>query len=514
MLNSVVRPSSAFARTASAVAGQTVRRHTRTFSHAARPLSSQPSTRKRLVSPSHPSSCFRTYAPLRAKRDYYEVLGVKKNASASEVKMAYYKLAKECHPDTNPGDKEASKKFAELSEAYEVLSDADKRAQYDQHGHAAQGFGPQGQDFDQFRGFSSPEDLFANLFGAFGGFDSRRQGRDVQLQADLSFSESVEGATRRFTIPIKATCDTCKGSGSEKGSSPSTCPTCNGRGQTFFSLGGMRGMSTCRKCSGRGTIIRNPCGVCQGRGAVDKSRTQEVRIPAGVQDGAELRIPVDGGTAAYVLVRVRPSPTFTRNGDDVYSTVSISLAQAVLGGSVRIPGLYGDINLKIRPGTAHGKQMRLPERGMPVFQEARKGDHYVVVQVNIPSTLTSKQKELMRQWAQEEKDRQGTVNDADSKPDTSKDSSAPFSSSRSSSSSFSSSSSSSSARPASSTSSSSPSSSSTASASQKSSQPPPPPSAPSDSASSSASPSFFSRLKDKLMGKEEAGENKADDKKD
>eukprot|EP00048_Salpingoeca_helianthica_P022054 m.16125 g.16125 ORF g.16125 m.16125 type:complete len:476 (+) comp6818_c0_seq1:58-1485(+) len=363
------------------------------------------------TSATHQQRHLHTSVPL-LKRDYYDVLGVGKEASASEIKSAYYKLAKQYHPDANPGDKEASKKFSELSEAYEILSDKSKRSQYDRMGHASQGgFGPGAGFGSEGEGFTNPEDLFANIFGNFGGFRSQTAPRDVQLQAVLSFQEAVQGVTRRFSFPLKSTCEPCGGTGSQKGSPTTTCPTCNGRGQEFYSLGAFKQfMTPCRKCSGRGTIIKNPCKECSGQGTVDKPVTKEVQIPAGVDDGMELRVPIDRNRSAYVLVRVEPSPIFNRNGPDVSSTVNISLAQAVLGGSIDIPGLYGDITLKIRPGTQPGRMVRVPQRGIKRVDDSSKGDHYVTLNVALPTELTEKQKQLMSEWAAEERGRLGTVN--------------------------------------------------------------------------------------------------------
>eukprot|EP00047_Mylnosiga_fluctuans_P011553 m.21958 g.21958 ORF g.21958 m.21958 type:complete len:495 (+) comp3688_c0_seq2:29-1513(+) len=347
----------------------------------------------------------RTSVPLGTKRDFYEVLGVKKEASPSEIKAAYFKLAKKYHPDVNPGNKEASKNFAELSEAYEILSDSEKRAQYDQYGHTQPGgFGS--QDFEGFRGQMDPEDLFSSLFGKMG---FNMQGAGAQIEVSLSFDEAVDGATRRVSFPTRATCGTCSGSGSSKESKPVKCPTCKGSGQEAFNLGFQQLISACRKCSGRGTIIKDPCTTCHGRGKVEKTVTKEIRIPAGIDDGMNLRVSLEDRSVAHVLVRVAPSPIFTRDGADVHSNASISLAQAMLGGSTLINGLYGDINIKVPAGTAHGKRQRLPSRGLEQLGGGGRGDHYITFNVHIPTHLTEKQKRLMLEWAAEEKDRNGVV---------------------------------------------------------------------------------------------------------
>lgn len=351
----------------------------------------------------HTQRLLHTTATTYAKRDYYEVLGVSRDVSASDLKSAYYKLAKQYHPDTNRDNKEAQRKFAEISEAYEVLSDPAKKAQFDQYGHdgpQAGGFGGDGG----FGGFHNAEDLFASLFGGRAGGRSA----DVQVQVELSFDEAVKGCTRRLEFPVRVSCEPCGGTGAAKGTSTTRCPVCNGTGREMMNMGIMQMAGTCRKCSGRGTIIKTPCPTCRGQTYVQKILTRDVNIPPGIADGTQMRMQVDN-TMAYVIVRVQDSPLFQRQDNNVLSIARISIGQAVLGGEVKIPGLYGEILLKVKPGTQNGRVLRLPERGFQAVHGTRKGDHLVQMEVAIPTNLTAAQKEAIRAWAAVEPGRVGSV---------------------------------------------------------------------------------------------------------
>lgn len=355
------------------------------------------------------------------KRDYYEVLGVSKSATDDELKKAYRKLAKKYHPDTNPGDKEAEAKFKEASEAYAVLSDADKRRQYDQFGHAAfeQGGGAGG-----FGGFdfnaADMGDIFGDNFGDFfGGGRSRggaayngpMQGANVRINVRISFMEAVFGVNKKFEMNLKDECMHCHGSGAKPGTKPETCPKCGGKGQVVFtqqSLFGMvRNVQACPDCHGSGKIVREKCSDCGGTGYVRNKKTIEVAIPAGIDSGQSVRIRgkgepgTNGGARGDLLVNVTVDrhPIFRRQEYDIYSTMPISFVEAALGGEITIKTVDGDVTQTIKPGTQTDTRIRLKGKGVPTIRNKNiRGDHYVTLVVQVPEKLNSEQKELLRKF--------------------------------------------------------------------------------------------------------------------
>lgn len=349
-----------------------------------------------------------------AKRDYYEVLGVDKSASKDEIKKKYRVLAIKYHPDKNPGNKEAEEKFKEATEAYEVLSDDQKRQTYDQFGFAGLdgmgGAGAGGFDASQFSGF---EDLFGdsgffeNFFG--GGRRSDRggsrsaQGANLRYDLEISFKDSIYGCKEEISYVRNEACSTCKGSGAASGSSRKMCPTCNGAGKVRRTAGFFAVTQDCSQCHGTGTIIDHPCSSCGGTGLQKKRQKIIVTIPAGIQDGKRLTIPRQGEAGVngapsgdlYVVVRVKPDLYFERSGSDLYCAISISFTQAILGGEIYITTLDGKkIKLKIPSGTQHGKLLRVTGEGVHVLG-GKKGDLFLKVLVDIPSKLSSRSKDLL-----------------------------------------------------------------------------------------------------------------------
>ena len=352
------------------------------------------------------------------KRDYYEVLGVPKDADDAAIKKAYRQLAKKYHPDINPGDKEAEAKFKEASEAYAVLSDADKRRQYDQFGHAAfdgSGGGSGGFDFSNM-GDIFGSDIFGDIFGdLFGGSSSRRRnnngpmrGSDVRTNVRITFAESVTGTSKKLDIILKETCNTCHGTGAKPGTSPENCSKCGGKGQVVYtqqSLFGMvRNVQPCPDCKGTGKIVKEKCPDCYGSGYVSTKKTIEVTIPAGIDDGQCVRIQgkgepgINGGPRGDLLVAVMisPDPEFRRDGYNIMSNVRISYPKAVLGGEIKVRTVDGEVIYEVKPGTASGTNVRLKGKGMPTVRNKEvRGDHYITLIVDIPSKLTAEQKEAL-----------------------------------------------------------------------------------------------------------------------
>lgn len=349
------------------------------------------------------------------KRDYYEVLGVDRGADDATIKKAYRKLAKQYHPDSNPGDAEAEKKFKEASEAYAVLSDSEKRKQYDQFGHAAfeQG-GAGGGGFD-FSGMDFG-DMFGDIFEGFFGGGSRRQqyngpmkGANLRTSVRITFEEAVFGCEKEIELVLKDECGTCHGTGAKPGASPETCSKCGGKGKVVFSQQSLFGMvqnvQACPDCGGKGTIIREKCSDCRGTGYIASKKKIKVTIPAGIDNGQSVRIRekgepgTNGGPRGDLLVEVNVSrhPIFQRQDMNIYSTANISFAQAALGGEVRIPTVDSDIIYEVKPGTQTDTRIRLKGKGVPSLRNKNvRGDHYVTLVVSVPTTLSAEAKEALR----------------------------------------------------------------------------------------------------------------------
>lgn len=337
-------------------------------------------------------------------KDYYRILGVSRDASPQEIKKAYRRLALKYHPDKNPNDPEAAERFKEMNEAYEVLSDPDKRRSYDRYGTPAGH--PMGEGFPDFDfGFGS---LFEDLFeGVFGG--TRRaavqRGADLRYTLAVTLEEVARGAEKEIVIPRFGGCDVCGGTGARPGTRPKACPLCRGSGQLRFSRGLLTVSQTCHQCRGEGSVIEAPCRRCQGEGRVQQERVITVKVPAGVETGTRLRVAGEGeagprgGVAGdlYVLIQVQEHPIFRREGDDLLCEIPISFTQAALGGEVRVPTLTGMIPMHIPPGTQPGTEFRLEGYGLPSFRGYGRGDLKVKVVVEIPTRLTMRQRELLEQ---------------------------------------------------------------------------------------------------------------------
>jgi len=347
-----------------------------------------------------------------SKRDYYEVLGVARTASESELKSAYRKLAHKFHPDKNPGDKAAEESFKEVSEAYEVLSSAEERAQYDRFGHVSPG---QGGGQGPFGGGVDIGDIFGDMFGEVfgggrrrGGRSGRRRGADLRYNLELSFEEAAFGTTSRLRIPRSKSCEPCEGSGAKKGTSPKTCTTCGGAGEVRFSQGFFAVAQACPQCAGQGRIISDPCPDCRGRGKVAHESTVSVPIPAGVDDGVRLKLDGEGEAGEqggpsgdlYVVISVKEHALFQRNGADVVCDMPISFTLAALGGKIEVPTLDGKVELTIPPGTQPGRVLRMRGKGIAQLNGRGRGDHLVHVTVEVPRQLTRKQRELLEQLAE------------------------------------------------------------------------------------------------------------------
>ena len=345
---------------------------------------------------------------MSAKKDYYELLGVSRNASEEEIKKAYRKLALQYHPDRNPGDKQSEENFKEVSEAYQILSDAEKRAKYDQFGHAAFGDGsPFPGGFDFTAGF---EDVFGDIFGEFFGGGARRgrgRGDDLRYNLTLKFEEAVSGTEKKIKIPRHGPCETCHGSGAKAGTAPQTCPTCRGRGQVSFQQGFFSVSRTCSQCHGQGTIVKDPCANCGGSGRLRNLHTLNVKIPGGVDTGSRLKLRSEGESAPaggapgdlYVDIQVEPHPIFLRENLDILCDVPISITQAALGAEIDVPTLNGKVKMKIPPGTQSGKVFRMKGKGVNDVQGYHQGDQHVRVSVETPTHLTARQKELLKEFA-------------------------------------------------------------------------------------------------------------------
>ncbi|MEM1084713.1 MAG: molecular chaperone DnaJ [Verrucomicrobiota bacterium] len=360
-----------------------------------------------------------------AERDFYEVLGVSRDASADEIKKAYRKLAVKFHPDKNPGDKEAEEKFKELGQAYEALSDADKRAAYDRYGHQAfaGAGGGGGGGYGGFGGFHDPMDLFSQVFsGAFGGgggFEEffgggRRQrgnqqrGSDLRYDLEITLEEAARGVEKELEIEHYVACDSCSSTGSTSGGGSRPCSSCGGRGVIARQAGIFIQQTTCPECRGTGEVVADPCAECKGEGRLQKPSRIKIRIPAGVEDGTRLRSSgngdagVRGGTPGdlYVFLEVGEHDVFERDGRDLYCRMPLPFSTAALGGELKVPTLDGQASIKIPAGTQGGTLFRLRERGMPVLSSTRKGDLHVEVQVEVPTKLNSEQKDKLREFSE------------------------------------------------------------------------------------------------------------------
>ncbi|MGQ0484725.1 MAG: molecular chaperone DnaJ [Hyphomicrobiales bacterium] len=364
-----------------------------------------------------------------AKRDFYEILGVGRNADEKELKAAYRKLAKQYHPDANPGDKTVDHKFKEINEAYDVLKDPQKKAAYDRFGHQAfeggmggargagggAGFGP------EFT--SSMSDIFEDLFGvSMGGGRGRgrgaggrgsagaARGADLRYNMEIALTEAYTGKTAQIRVPSSVTCEVCSGSGAKPGSHPKTCGTCGGVGAVRSQSGFFTVERTCPTCQGRGQVISDPCGNCGGQGRVTKERTLSVSIPAGVEDGTRIRLANEGEAGLrggppgdlYIFLSVRPHDFFQRDGADLFCKVPVSMTVAALGGEIEVPTIDGKkARVTIPEGAQTGKQFRLKSKGMPVLRSSQHGDMYIQVTVETPVNLTRRQRELLREFEKE-----------------------------------------------------------------------------------------------------------------
>lgn len=342
------------------------------------------------------------------RRDFYEVLGVSRTCTDSEMKAAFRKAAMLYHPDRNPEDAEAEHKFKEVNEAYQILSDTQKRAAYDRYGHAAfdggggasEGFGASMADiFD---------DLFGDMMGRRGGRNGgATRGSDLRYNLEVTLEEAYTGKTANLTLPTSIVCESCSGSGAKAGAKPRACPTCGGHGrvraqQGFFSI-----ERTCPHCQGQGEIIDNPCGVCSGSGRVTRERNLAVNVPAGVEDGTRIRLAGEGEAGLrggpqgdlYIFIAMKPHPFFQRDGADLFCRVPISMVQAALGGEVAVRTVDGgEAKVKIPEGTQSGKQFKVRSKGMPVLRSRDVGDLYIQVTVETPQNLTKRQRELLAEF--------------------------------------------------------------------------------------------------------------------
>ncbi|MFD2179802.1 molecular chaperone DnaJ [Veronia pacifica] len=348
-----------------------------------------------------------------SKRDFYEVLGVDRDASERDIKKAYKRLAMKYHPDRNQGDEAAAEQFKEVKLAYEVLTDDQKRAAYDQYGHAAfeqggmgggGGFGGAGADFGDIFG-----DVFGDIFGGGrrggGGQRQQQRGADLRYNMELTLEEAVRGITKEIEVPTYASCEPCNGSGAKPGSSPQTCGTCHGHGQVQMRQGFFAVQQTCPTCHGRGQIIKDPCDSCHGQGRVQKTKTLSVKIPAGVDTGDRIRLSGEGeagqfGAPAgdlYVQVHVREHNIFVRDGNNLYCEVPVSFTMAALGGEVEVPTLDGRVSLKVPTETQTGRQFRMRGKGVKSVRGAGVGDLICKLVVETPVNLSSKQKDLLKE---------------------------------------------------------------------------------------------------------------------
>uniref|UniRef100_A0A672ZY63 DnaJ homolog subfamily A member 3, mitochondrial n=2 Tax=Sphaeramia orbicularis TaxID=375764 RepID=A0A672ZY63_9TELE len=360
---------------------------------------------------------FHTSAPVSSKQDFYQVLGVPRTATQKEIKKAYYQMAKKYHPDTNKDDPQAKEKFAQLAEAYEVLSDEAKRKQYDTYGSAGFDAGQAGGGQQYWGGQSTnmnPEELFRKIFGEFSGgrgfgdFNAIFDQPQEHIM-ELTFIQAAKGVNKEISVNIEASCQRCDGKGHEPGSKVQHCHHCNGSGMETINTGPFVMRSTCRRCGGKGSVISTPCYSCRGTGQTKQRRTVMVPVPAGVEDGQTVRMPV-GKKEIFITFRVQKSPVFRRDGADVHSDLHVSVAQAILGGTARAQGLYETLNLSIPAGVQTDQRIRLAGKGIARVSGYGFGDHYVHIKIKIPKTLTDRQRSLLMSYAEDEADVEGSVN--------------------------------------------------------------------------------------------------------
>lgn len=357
---------------------------------------------------------------MQTKTDYYELLGVSRDASPQDIKKAYRKLARQHHPDINPGDPHAEARFKEISEAYEILSDADKRRKYDSFGHAAfqRGAGGGGGPQADFSGFGNIDEIFEQFFGGLGGFsgfggrtraqeraDGPMRGQDIHQNLTLEFADAFTGTNIHYEYMRREACDRCKGGGAEPGTQPTSCPDCGGSGARTISQGFFTMRQTCNRCGGTGLVVRDPCKKCYGRRFVQKLERVEVKVPGGVDTGSRIRLTgkgdsgLGGGPAGdlYLSVEVRAHPLFERRGDNIYCEIPVSFAEAALGATIQIPTVESRVNMKIPPGTQSGEVLRLRGKGFPRLSAYGAGDMYVKLKVAVPEKLDRESRELIRE---------------------------------------------------------------------------------------------------------------------
>ena len=352
-----------------------------------------------------------------SKADYYELLGVARSCTEAELKSAFRKAAMQHHPDRNPGDKDAEVKFKEINEAYQALSDKEKRAAYDRFGHAAfeqGGGGAGGFGGDGFA--SSMSDIFDDLFGGFGGGrargggNGRERGSDLRYNMEINLDDAFNGKTATIKVPTSIACEACAGSGAKAGSRPKTCGTCAGHGRVRAQQGFFAIERTCPTCAGRGQVIDNPCASCSGAGRVTRDRSLSVNIPAGVEDGTRIRLSGEGEAGMrggpsgdlYIFLSIKPHPFFQRDGADIFCQVPISMVKASLGGEVTVRTLDGSESVvKIPEGTQSGRQFKLRGKGMPVLRSREVGDLHIQARVETPQSLTKRQRELLTEFEAE-----------------------------------------------------------------------------------------------------------------
>jgi molecular chaperone DnaJ len=345
------------------------------------------------------------------KRDYYDVLGVGRNADSDEIKKAYRQSAMKFHPDKNPGNAQAEDKFKEASEAYEVLSDQEKRETYDRFGHEGlSGAGFQGFGDFGFRGFEDIfSDVFGDIFGMRGGRSRRSRGSDLRYHLTIDFEEAFFGVDAKVKVPRMETCEDCEGIGAEPPTQPESCPLCHGSGQIRTQQGIFSIARTCSKCQGSGRFIKDPCRTCNGHGKIRESRTITVKVPPGVETSTRLRLNAEGelGTNGgppgdlYVVIEVRPHPIFQREGTEIICEIPITFPDASLGTEIDVPTMEGLIKMKVLPGTQSGTVLTLKGKGVPYLNGRGKGNEHVIIKVETPTKLTKKQKEILRDFAQE-----------------------------------------------------------------------------------------------------------------